>query len=199
MSVATLPPRVSAKIRLDDPPPGRPVIGPCWTWTAGRTTAGYGNTHIGGGTHLAHRYTYGIFIGAIPAGLEVDHLCRNRACCNPCHLEAVTRKVNAERGMQAQQTHCKNGHEFTGHNVMRKKSNGVRQCRACHRETQRLRRLSPIELSEADPRHGTRNAYNAYGCRCDPCREACAAYWKLRKQRGWVRRTPEQKTAAVSQ
>lgn len=108
----------------------------CWIWTAYKDRDGYGLSNrpkvMGRGSNRAHRIAYEIEHGSIPPG-HLDHLCRNRACVRPSHLEPVTAKVNAERGMKAQQTHCKRGHEFNEQNTYQK-PNGTRACRRCHNE-----------------------------------------------------------------
>lgn len=115
-------------------PARRPDLGPCWIWTAFIDRDGYGLFHNRKiGTKRAHRFAYEGSIGPIPEGLVLDHLCRNRACVRPTHLEPVTDKVNAERGMVATRTHCIRGHEFTERNTYIK-SNGTRCCRACRNE-----------------------------------------------------------------
>lgn len=86
----------------------------------------------------AHRASYELFVGPIPSGLELDHLCRVRQCSNPAHLEPVTRRINALRGVSfsavnAAKTHCVNGHEFTPENTYYRTPTH-RQCRACGRE-----------------------------------------------------------------
>lgn len=109
----------------------------CWIWGGMKTTLGYGTMKIQRKKIYAHRISYKIFKGEIPEGLVIDHLCRNRLCVNPEHLEAVTLKQNILRGdnftaKEARQTHCKNGHELKEPNLIRyflKK--GHRNCRIC--------------------------------------------------------------------
>lgn len=118
----------------------------CWEWTGKINVYGYGvvslsRTEIGGrqGSRMAHRVVYESEIGPIPEGLDLDHLCRNRKCVRPDHLEPVTRKENLRRGRgdhSGGKTHCKRGHEFSPENTIVTKS-GHRNCRECGRIYQR--------------------------------------------------------------
>lgn len=110
----------------------------CWIWTRAKTDQGYGSFAMAGRTYRAHRWFYEHFIGPVPEGLHLDHLCRNRACCNPGHLEPVTSRENTLRSpiaitaLKARQTHCIHGHEFTPENTRR--VGNQRFCRTCSRE-----------------------------------------------------------------
>lgn len=124
-ALSALPTRVAAKIL--------PVDG-CWVWTGARVSAGYGSLGVGKKTVSAHRFMYTALVGPIPEGLHLDHLCRNRACCNPEHLEPVTSRENTLRGETlaaacAAKTHCPKGHEYTPDNVLR--AGRKRICREC--------------------------------------------------------------------
>ena len=112
---------------------------PCWIWHGSVTSAGYGELKITASRKNTvksspHRFAYIYFIGTIGVDLEVDHLCRNRLCANPLHLEAVSLQENRRRRNEAK-THCKNGHEFTEENTYAHL--GRRSCRTCLRENQR--------------------------------------------------------------
>lgn len=111
----------------------------CWRWQGTLTNDGYGLVTVGDKKKLAHRLSYTFFVGPIPDGQEIDHLCRTRNCVNPAHLEPVTHRENVLRGeglaaQNARKTHCIHGHALSGDNVYVKKS-GKRQCRTCKRES----------------------------------------------------------------
>lgn len=74
------------------------TVGGCWLWTAAKCDNGYGRFRAGSVLVRTHRYAYELMVGDIPEGLDLDHLCRNRACVNPYHLDPVTRGVNVRRG-----------------------------------------------------------------------------------------------------
>lgn len=78
----------------------------------------------------AHRFAYELANGPIPDGLEIDHLCRNRKCVNPAHLQAVSHRENM---LRAAKTHCLNGHPLTGPNVYLRPDGRGRECRECRR------------------------------------------------------------------
>lgn len=108
----------------------------CWYWMGRVVHGGYGSVSIGHSSFLAHRASYELYNGRIGEGLTVDHLCRNRLCVRPEHLEAVTQRENVMRGeglaaQEARRTHCSRGHPFNGENLGIDRR-GHRWCRACH-------------------------------------------------------------------
>jgi len=128
----------------------RGIDADCWEWTGTTRQNGYGCLTREGRNVRAHRVAYELERGPIPDGLVLDHLCRNRACCNPAHLEAVTQQVNILRGVgagarNAQKTHCDRGHELSGDNLILSRS--WRECRACQKQ--------PRTASERTTRHAS--------------------------------------------
>lgn len=110
----------------------------CWLWEGAISSSGYGNFGIWPKTASAHRFAYESFVGPVPAGLELDHLCRTPLCCNPNHLEPVTRRENTIRGtappaLNAVKSECLRGHAFVPENTYLDR-NGGRSCLQCRRD-----------------------------------------------------------------
>lgn len=134
----------------------------CWYWTAGKTKAGYG-MFVEKGKHIyAHRFAYKTFKSKLTKGLVLDHLCRNRACVNPEHLEEVTMKTNYERGVapekftrwNAYKDSCKKGHPLvTSNRYFRQSKPHWRECNECRRlaskEYQRRVRSSALIINNS--------------------------------------------------
>lgn len=117
-------------------------VGDCWTWKQNFDSDGYGRVQRNGRGTRAHRAVFELLVGPIPEGLQLDHLCRNRPCVNPDHLEPVTCKENLRRSrltqatLNASKTYCVNGHPFSEANTY-VKPNGHRLCRECQRAANR--------------------------------------------------------------
>lgn len=116
----------------------------CWEWVSG-SSAKYGRISVNGKEILAHRWMYEQRRGPVPAGLELDHLCRNTVCVNPDHLEPVTHRENVLRGIapaaiHARKTHCPRGHKLAGENLRSYELRmGRRICRQCKNDWMRER------------------------------------------------------------
>jgi hypothetical protein len=110
-----------------------------WMWVGSRSGSGYGHVLENGRKLMAHRWGYERLVGPVPAGLEIDHLCRVKACVNPDHLEPVPHAVNIQRGTgplaeNAAKTHCIHGHPLAGANLYQRiDARGGRECRTCRR------------------------------------------------------------------
>jgi hypothetical protein len=104
----------------------------CWIWLGPTVHNGYGRICVNSKPSMAHRWAYEHFVGPIPQGLQIDHLCRVRACCNPDHLEPVTPLENTRRGQgNGSKTHCNYGHPFDDSNTVWIKDGARKPCRAC--------------------------------------------------------------------
>lgn len=122
----------------------------CWPFLGSLTTRGYGTFCYAGNRRQAHRVTYELVRGPISDGLHLDHLCRNRRCCNPSHLEPVTSLENTRRSPthNGAKTHCPQGHEYSGTNL--RVYRGGRYCRECIRIDARKRKQRNRPQSKRD-------------------------------------------------
>lgn len=138
----------------------------CWEWTAWRDRHGYGGVRVNGRLIGAHVVSYELCVSPVPDGLELDHLCRNRSCVRPSHLEPVTKLENGLRGqsrpaVNARKTHCEAGHPFSGDNLLvvsGSPGRTRRRCKVCDRvaglrlrqsyKTERKANPSAEELAE---------------------------------------------------
>lgn len=127
-----------------------PTTEGCWMWQGARDGTGYGQINVDGVKRRpAHLVLYELLVGSIPAGLDLDHTCHNadqscrggsgckhRLCCNPSHLEPVTRTENARRGVKGRpdvRTTCSKGHLLAGENLYVEPKTGYRKCQICRR------------------------------------------------------------------
>ena len=117
----------------------------CWVWKESKESR-YGLFSTRDRSNLAHRYSYELFVGKIPPNKTIDHLCFNKKCVNPGHLEAVDSRTNTLRSLNApatinmMKTHCQKGHELSGENLYKHKNH--RHCKICRRERNRLWQIS---------------------------------------------------------
>jgi len=138
----------------------------CWEWTDGTNHHGYGGFNVNNKAILSHRFIYEYYHGMICPDLTIDHLCRNRKCVNPLHLEQVSMKINNERGMSpsginSRKTHCIRGHQFTEENTI--KGKGRRRCKICTVVSNRLSKQTNRIKNNATNRklyHLTKNNIN---------------------------------------
>lgn len=131
----------------------------CWPWKAALNEGGYGRLLVDGKMERSHRLAYTLLVGPIPEGLVIDHLCRNRACCNPSHMEPVSNAENVARGTVRQRlsakyaaiTHCKRGHAYAENSFRNKR--GARVCKLCkaHVAKERNQRLTEERRARPGP------------------------------------------------
>lgn len=117
----------------------------CWFWVMSLSSEGYGRISVNNNVEYAHRVSYKTFVGPIPDELDIDHVCRNRSCICPQHLEPVTRQVNLLRGVgvsakNASKTHCPKGHPYDELNTTFRR--GSRECKKCVKARESLYRSS---------------------------------------------------------
>ena len=145
--ITSLPTQITQKIKID------PVT-QCWDWMGTIRSDGYGLVHVRelNKQQRIHRVVYELLVSKIQTGLVIDHLCRNRKCVNPEHLEQVSIKTNTFRGIspvvqKRNQTHCKYGHELTGENLYIHPKRSTRHCRKCQNIKSQMRRDGLIPTS----------------------------------------------------
>lgn len=118
----------------------------CWIWTACKDKKGYGSFLLGS-SQKAHRISYELVKGKIPEGMILYHLCKNKSCVNPSHLEAVSSRINSLRAkntiayIHSDKDKCPKGHPYLGYNLIISNNgyNGARRCRKCKNEQERAR------------------------------------------------------------
>jgi hypothetical protein len=122
--------------------------GGCWIWQLACIDKGYGRITVRKRIYSAHRFSYTTFVGPIPEGLTIDHLCGVRPCVNPDHLEPVSQRVNNLRSphtlnsQNARKTHCPQGHPYDAANTYIIPSTRGRMCRTCMAAKNRRRAAS---------------------------------------------------------
>lgn len=143
--------------RLDQDTPG------CWEWPGTLRCGGYAKLWFNGKNRFAHRVVYEIMVGQIPSGLTLDHLCLNRACVRPDHLEPVTQRVNNLRattfsGENSRKTHCNKGHAFDTDNTRTEKAGaGYRRiCKQCGRDRNKAWTQGPNRQRHLERRRARR-------------------------------------------
>lgn len=179
----------------------------CWIWMGTRNEQGYGHMKLRRGvneayTAMAHRVSVELHGRTIPPGMQVDHLCRNRRCVNPAHLDIVTPAENTRRSAgNASKTHCKYGHAFAGTNLFIDRNGTHRRCRICMRAEAHKYRDHRVEYCRR-----WRQSFTDAGL-CQRCRDplereraekgrkhcsSCAALISARQMERWNRKKERQ-------
>jgi hypothetical protein len=146
---------ILAEIVLED----RGYSSPCWIWQKRINFKGYGIVSHGDRSHGVHRVAYELFVGPIPEGLQLDHLCCVKACCNPVHLEPVTNAENARRSRGVRRWEfCKRGHRMDDDNRFINERNGIVLSSGCIicRDERRHKRARTKAVAEIVPEHEAR-------------------------------------------
>lgn len=193
--------RFFSRVRIDPAVTFKGV--PCWLWT-GSTLSGYGRFSVKGATENAHRIAFGMFVYVLLPRRYADHLCRNRICVNPVHVDDVTNRINILRGegmgaRNARKTHCIHGHEFTPENTYTCPNTTYRECKTCMElRNERLKQARQLNKQPRKTRthckhgHLMRPAGGPYKHRCLICvRENGARARQRKKLRKFNSRSPQ--------
>lgn len=172
-------------------PEWNPTLGNCWLWLAYVGSGGYGHFKPPGRRpDVAHRVAYQLVVGAIGAGLDLDHLCRVRRCVNPSHLEPVTRQENLLRSplmgrLNREKTHCTNNHPYDEGNTYRSPS-GQRSCRQCQKDRRiAFREANPIAPRAARTHCKRGHLFDETNTRIGRDGRYCRACAAIRRQKDW--------------
>lgn len=129
----------------------------CWAWIGAKGSNGYGQMQMGPRKQQAHRIAYELFVGPIPEGLTIDHICRFKDCVNPSHLRTMTMLENVMDGcVNAKKDHCPQGHKYDEANTIHYRT--FRYCRECKRAKDKAHHLKYRDRILARKREAWRKA-----------------------------------------